>query len=116
MKQSLSLSVSMTMIWLHICVSIYVCAKDRHILAKEAFMKKCFGAIYPDLTRVEYNKDIPGKVFTVRVGSFGLAHQTPELKADIQAWEECRQCELYQSCLDFSNAKLAMRQVLRQVP
>jgi hypothetical protein len=79
-------------------------------------MKKCFGAIYPDLATVEYNKDLPGKVFTVRVGSFGLVHQTPQLQADMKAWEECQQCDVYQSCFDFSNAKLALRQALRNIP
>jgi hypothetical protein len=75
-------------------------------------MRDCFGSIYPDLTNIEYNKDMAGTVFSVHIGSFGLAHQAPRLKADMKAWEDCQQCELYQSCFDFSNAKLAMRQTL----
>lgn len=78
----------------------------------EDVMTECFGNIYPDLTRVEYNKKIAGKVFSVRIDSHGLVHQAPRLKADMKAWEDCQECELYQSCFDFSNAKLAMRQAL----
>jgi hypothetical protein len=84
--------------------------------ANGGLMKNCFGGMYPDLTTVEYNKDLPGKVFTVRVGSLGLVHQAPQIKADLNAWEDCQQCEVYQSCFDFSNAKLAMRQALRNIP
>ena len=75
-------------------------------------MTECFGNIYPDLTRVEYNKEIAGKVFSVRINSHGLVHERPRLTADMRAWEDCQECELYQSCFDFSNAKLAMRHVL----
>ena len=75
-------------------------------------MTECFGSIYPELTRVVYNKEIAGKVFSIRINSHGLVHERPRLKADMKAWEECQKCELYQSCFDFSNAKLAMRQAL----
>lgn len=75
-------------------------------------MRECFGTIYPDLAPVEYNKDLAGKVFTVRIDSFGLTHQAPRLKADMKAWEDCQACDLYRSCFDFSNAKLAIRQTL----
>ena len=80
--------------------------------SERGYMSECFGTIYPDLTRVQYNRDIAGKVFTVRIESHGLVHQTPRLKADMEAWEDCQRCELYQSCYDFSNAKLAMRQAV----
>ena len=75
-------------------------------------MTECFGNIYPDLSRVEYNKEIAGKVFSVRIDSHGLAHERPRLRTDLKAWEACQKCELYHSCFDLSNAKLAMRQAL----
>lgn len=78
-------------------------------------MSECFGNIYPDLTGVEYNKDIPGKVFSVRINSHGLVHERPRLKADMNAWEGCQKCELYNSCFDFSTAKLVMRQALSRL-
>lgn len=75
-------------------------------------MRECFGNIYPDLTRVEFNKKIAGKVFSFSIDSHGLVHEKPRLKADTMAWEDCQECELYQSCFDFSNAKLSMQQAL----
>lgn len=75
-------------------------------------MMECFGNIYPDLTRVAYNKEIVGKVFSVRINSHGIVHERPRLKADMKAWEDCQKCGLYKSCFDFSTAKLAMRQAL----
>lgn len=78
-------------------------------------MTECFGNIYPDLTRFEYNKEVVGKVFSVRINSHGLVHERPRLTADLRAWEDCQECELYKSCFDFSNAKLAMQHVLSRL-
>jgi hypothetical protein len=33
----------------------------------------------------------------------------------MDAWQECRQCEDFQSCYDFSSAKLQMQCVLRDL-
>jgi hypothetical protein len=82
---------------------------------REDAMTECFGNIYPDLTRVEYNQEIAGKVFSVRINSHGLVHERPLLKADLKAWEDCQECELYHSCFDLSNAKLAMRQAVSRI-
>ncbi len=78
-------------------------------------MKECFGAIYPDLSSVQLNKTIAGKVFKVRFNSLGVMPQAPSIECDLAKWEECQRCELYQSCFDLSNAKLAMRQAARRM-
>ncbi len=78
-------------------------------------MRECFGRIYPDLTSVEYNKEIAGKVFSVRINSHGLVHGRPQLKANLKAWEDCQECEVYHSCLDLSNAKLALREAVSRI-
>jgi hypothetical protein len=78
-------------------------------------MKPCFGQIYPDLSRIAYNRDLAGKVFRLRINSLGILHQAPELKADLGEWEECQQCEHYRSCYDFSAAKLALQRAAAQV-
>jgi sulfatase maturation enzyme AslB (radical SAM superfamily) len=75
-------------------------------------MRECFGNIYPDLTRVEYNKQMSGKVFSVRINSHGPVPERPRLTADMTAWNECQKCEVYQSCFDFSNARLGMQHAL----
>jgi hypothetical protein len=73
-------------------------------------MRKCFGTIYPDLSRVEANKNLGGKVFRMRITSQGMMHQAPQFEADLAAWEDCQRCEFYRSCFDFSTGKLALRQ------
>lgn len=75
-------------------------------------MKECFGKIYPDLSRIEVNKDLAGKVFRVRFVSQGMMRRPPLLEADVNEWEECQGCESYRSCFDFSTGKLAMRQAV----
>jgi hypothetical protein len=78
-------------------------------------MKACFGKIYPDLSRIEFNKEIAGKVFHLRIGSQGMMHQFPQLKPDLTEWEDCQHCESYRSCFDLSNAKLAIQQVVSRI-
>lgn len=78
-------------------------------------MKECFGKIYPDLSRIEFNKDLAGKVFHLCIGSQGMMHQRPQFETDLAAWEDCQHCELYHSCYDLSNAKLAMRQAVSRI-
>lgn len=77
-------------------------------------MKSCFGTIYPDSSRVELNTELQGKVFRLRIDSLGLTHGRPILTADMDQWADCQKCEDYHSCYDFSNAKLAMNQVMLQ--
>ena len=78
-------------------------------------MKQCFGVIYPDLSSIQLNKTLAGKVFKVRFNSLGVVPQAPSIECDIAKWEECQNCEHYQSCLDLSNAKLAMQQAVRRI-
>lgn len=75
-------------------------------------MRKCFGTIYPDLSSVDANKNLRGKVFRMQITSQGMMLQAPQFEADLAAWEECQQCESYRSCFDFSTAKLALRQAV----
>ncbi len=78
-------------------------------------MKKCFGTIYPDLSRTVFNKKFAGKVFRMRTVSQGMMPQTPHLEVDMAEWEDCRRCEEYHNCFDFSTAKLAMRQAVSRL-
>jgi hypothetical protein len=100
----------------YICSCGYDYARVPCQIVKGGKMRECFGSIYPDLRAVEYNKELVGRVFSVHIPSFGLVHQAPRLTADLKAWEDCRNCEVYQSCYDFSNAKLSMVHALRNIP
>jgi hypothetical protein len=75
-------------------------------------MKTCFGTIYPDLEKFQFGKPMSGRVFQIIVNTVGPGQRERELNIDENAWEDCRRCEDFQNCLDFSNAKLKMKQVL----
>ena len=77
-------------------------------------MRSCFGTIYPDPSKRQFNKEIVGKIFRMHVNSLGPGHRDPHLEFELNEWEECQKCEFYQSCLDFSNAKLAMQRVMTE--
>lgn len=69
-------------------------------------MKECFGKIFPDIREFEYNKDYEGEVFSARINFMPIAVQLKEIKSDVEAWHHCFDCEHYQSCYDYSMAKL----------
>ena len=76
-------------------------------------MKSCFGTMYPVSTKLQFNKEIKGKVFKMRINSVGPGHREPHLDSDMGEWEDCQECPEYRSCLDFSNAQLAMQAVIQ---
>jgi sulfatase maturation enzyme AslB (radical SAM superfamily) len=78
-------------------------------------MKSCFGDIYPDVERFQFGKPLAGKVFQISVNTLGPGHRDRKLDIDMEAWQECRQCEDFQNCFDFSSAKLQMQRVLREL-
>jgi hypothetical protein len=78
----------------------------------EERMKTCFGTIYPDLDQFQFGKPMAGKVFQITVNTLGASHRDRKLNIDAESWNDCRQCEDFQNCLDFSNAKLQMQWVL----
>jgi radical SAM protein with 4Fe4S-binding SPASM domain len=78
-------------------------------------MKECFGTIYPDVSQVQFGKEMVGKVFRFKIDTVGPFQRDRKLETDTKAWEECQQCELYRSCYDFSTGKLLMQQFMIQV-
>jgi hypothetical protein len=78
-------------------------------------MKECFGTIYPDLTQFRFGKQMVGKVFQLKIDTFGPFQRDRNFETDIPAWDECQRCELYRSCYDFSTGKFLMQQFLIQV-
>ena len=75
-------------------------------------MKSCFGTIFPDLTQFHFGKELPGKVFHLRVSTLGPGHRDRNLEVAMKECEDCQQCEFFRSCYDFSSAKLAMQRVI----
>ena len=75
-------------------------------------MKECYGKIYPDLSRVEYNKILAGKVFKIKIACTGLTPQSRQLECELKEWEDCLRCNQFQSCYDLSNSNLWLGQAL----
>jgi len=78
-------------------------------------MKECFGTIYPDLTQIQFGKQINGKVFRLRIDTLGPCHRDRNLEANVKEWENCQSCEDFRNCYDFSTAKLLMQQFMMQI-
>ena len=75
-------------------------------------MKSCFGTIFPDVDQIQFGKPAAGKVFRILVDTVGPGHRDRKLDIDEAAWEDCRACDDFQNCYDFSMAKLQMQRVL----
>jgi len=76
-------------------------------------MKECFGTIFPDTRRIEYNREHKGKVFSVTVSHQPIAVKSEKIEADQEEWAKCFECDSYQSCYDFSMAKLQFTAALK---
>lgn len=76
----------------------------------EAITKKpsCYGAMFPDLSRLQYNTPCAGAVFFARLDSCGIGVQSSTVDADRKAWERCLDCDHFRSCYDLGMAKLAL--------
>lgn len=72
-------------------------------------MKDCFGTIYPDLAQFRFGKELPGKVFRLKIDTLGPGHRDRQLQVDMEQWQQCQSCELFRSCYDLSTAKLMMQ-------
>jgi hypothetical protein len=75
-------------------------------------MKSCFGTMYPDLENFQFGQPQAGKVFQISVNTLGGGQRDRRLDIDQEAWQDCRRCEDFQNCYDFSTAKLHMQRVL----
>jgi hypothetical protein len=70
--------------------------------------RECFGSIFPDIEKLTINRENRGKVFSVKLVSLGVGINSREIHPDIEQWKVCRQCEEFDSCYSFSQAKLIL--------
>ena len=75
----------------------------------------CFGSIFPDLSNFEFNSLNNGKVFSFFIKSEGIGVQEKRVDIRYDEWGKCRQCSHYDSCYDFSNAKLAILSAVKNI-
>jgi len=72
----------------------------------------CYGTLFPDLDRLEYNTPCRGKAFTVMIRSQGVVTQAREVTVDPEAWVECQACPVFRSCYDLAMALFVLRESL----
>ena len=73
---------------------------------------ECYGAMFPDFTRLKRKKKLEGKAFTALVVSSGMGPQGRSLEVKPEAWGRCVECPDYRTCYDLSLAKLEMNDAL----
>jgi len=73
---------------------------------------ECYGAMFPDFTRLEKNKPLSSLAFTALVESHGIGDQGRKLEVKQEGWEKCVACADYRTCYDLSLAKLLMKTLL----
>ena len=69
---------------------------------------ECYGTMFPDLDRLEYNRPCRGKAFTALVTSQGIGVQSRTLDVDERQWDACQECPVYRPCYDLGMAKLSL--------
>ena len=75
--------------------------------------KTCYGTIFPDVPRFQDSGLSGGKVFGVRItSSGGLAGPARDAELDVDEWDDCQQCEEFESCYKLCLAKLSLKSVL----
>ena len=71
--------------------------------------KSCYGKMFPEtLGGGADNGTVTGKVFGYDTAARGLAGPKRTPNVDTKEWEECLQCEAFDSCYKLSSAKFAL--------
>lgn len=69
----------------------------------------CFGKLFPDVLHVEDDRPQRGKVFSLLLERAGGTFRcNREVSGDIEQWDACRKCPEFDSCYQFSMAKLLL--------
>jgi len=71
--------------------------------------KECFGTMFPDDLHLKNNVPNAGKVFTANVQLVGgFTRGDRSIEANIEEWDDCRQCPEFDSCYMLCLAKVAL--------
>jgi hypothetical protein len=70
--------------------------------------KHRYGAMFPDLGRLDCNRPSTGEAFEVPVESHGLGVAARRVKVRPDGWDACTACENDRDCYDVSKAVLTL--------
>ncbi len=71
--------------------------------------KKCYGTMFPPILRLEADKIVSGKVFSlgiVRAGGAWASHR--RVAANMQEWNDCLECPEFEHCYKLCTGRLAL--------
>ena len=71
--------------------------------------KACYGTMFHDSLHFKTNQPMGGKVFSFRVDTAGLTRSDRRVCADLEEWDDCRECDEFDHCYKFSTAKLLLQ-------
>ena len=75
--------------------------------------RDCFGTMFPDDLHLKNNKKNKGKVFTVCVELLGgMTRGDRRIEADIEQWDDCQQCPVFDRCDKLCLAKVTLESVV----
>ena len=76
--------------------------------------RDCYGCMFPDLSMG--GNELKGHVFSIEFAPVvGMLKPHAEARANVEEWDNCRKCEEFSHCLDFSTAKLAFQAAVPQM-
>ncbi len=73
---------------------------------------ECYGGIFPDLSRLNFNSATEGKAFSFFVEKVGCGVQRRELHLKREEWDKCEECPSLEGCYRLSAAKSLLWQGL----
>lgn len=68
----------------------------------------CYGTMFPNLSKIEFNTPHVGKAFTVLVESSGMGITDHHSSVNMREWDACTDCPAYARCYDLCTAKLLL--------
>lgn len=76
---------------------------------------QCYGSMFPQTLHASSGQPVRGKVFAyqlVRAGGTFLSDQG--VSADIQSWDECVECQEFDTCYKLSFGKLLLEAAISE--
>ena len=76
--------------------------------------KPCYGTMFHEVLHIQENTQMKGKVFAFELDRKGLARSDRTIKADIDEWDDCLECEEFDHCYKFCIAKLLLQDAIER--
>jgi hypothetical protein len=69
--------------------------------------------MFHDTLHFSANQSMQGKVFSFEIDTVGLARADRQVSANLEEWDDCRECAEFDHCYKFSMAKLLLQTAVK---